>query len=57
MSISRFQALLKTYEQLTEVIVYTMRMDVRARSIHYLDLASRHVCAAPSCCHQANGVL
>ena len=26
-----------------------MRMDIRARIIHYLDLASRHVCAASLC--------
>ncbi|VDB99571.1 unnamed protein product [Peniophora sp. CBMAI 1063] len=38
----RFHALLKTYEQLAEFIVYAMRMDVRARIIYYLDLAFRH---------------
>lgn len=35
-----------------------MRMDVRARIIHYLDLASRHVRTMfASCQYQANGLL
>lgn len=40
---SRFQALLKTYEQLAELILHTIRIDVRCRTIHYLDAAMRHV--------------
>jgi hypothetical protein len=39
----RFHALLKTYEQLAELILYTMRIDVRCRLTRYLELASRHV--------------
>jgi exocyst complex component 4 len=39
----RFHALLQTYDQLAEFILYTIRMDVRCRVIHYLDLALRHV--------------
>jgi len=38
----RFQALLKTYEQLTEFIIYTIRIDIQCRIIHYMNLASRH---------------
>lgn len=37
----RFEALLKTYTQLAELILYTIRIDVRCRTIHYLDLAMR----------------
>jgi exocyst complex component 4 len=39
----RFQALLKTYDQLAEVILHTIRIDMRCRTIHYLDAAMRHV--------------
>jgi exocyst complex component 4 len=39
----RFQALLKTYEQLAEIILHSIRIDVRCRTIHYLDAAMRHV--------------
>ncbi|KAI0048336.1 hypothetical protein FA95DRAFT_1558105 [Auriscalpium vulgare] len=38
----RFHALLKTYEQLSELILHTIRIDVRCRGAHYLDLALRH---------------
>ncbi|TFK56605.1 Sec8 exocyst complex component-specific domain-containing protein [Heliocybe sulcata] len=37
----RFQALLKTYDQLSELMLYSMRMDVRCRTIHYLDVSMR----------------
>jgi hypothetical protein len=37
----RFQALLKTYDLLAELILYTIRMDVRCRTIFHLDLASK----------------
>ena len=39
----RFHALLKTYDQLSEMILHTVRIDVRCRVAHYLDLAMRHV--------------
>jgi exocyst complex component 4 len=38
----RFHALLKTYDQLSEMILHTVRIDVRCRVAHYLDLAMRH---------------
>ncbi|KAI0249495.1 Sec8 exocyst complex component-specific domain-containing protein [Lactifluus subvellereus] len=38
----RFHALLKTYDQLSELILHTIRIDVRCRVAHYLDLAIRH---------------
>ncbi|TDL28204.1 hypothetical protein BD410DRAFT_818641 [Rickenella mellea] len=38
----RFDALLKTYEQLAELILYTIRLEVRCRTIYYIDLAMRH---------------
>ncbi|KAI0756775.1 Sec8 exocyst complex component-specific domain-containing protein [Daedaleopsis nitida] len=38
----RFQALHMTYVQLAELIIYTIRIDVRCRVIHHLDLALRH---------------
>ncbi|KZT30767.1 hypothetical protein NEOLEDRAFT_1159877 [Neolentinus lepideus HHB14362 ss-1] len=37
----RFQALLKTYDQLGELMLYSIRMDVRCRTIHYLDVSMR----------------
>ena len=40
----RFQALHMTYVQLAELIIYTIRVDIRCRVIHHLDLALRHVC-------------
>lgn len=39
----RFQALHLTYVQLAELILYTIRIDIRCRAIHHLDLALRHV--------------
>ncbi|KAI9057726.1 hypothetical protein FKP32DRAFT_1607095 [Trametes sanguinea] len=38
----RFQALHQTYVQLAELILYTIRIDIRCRVIHHLDLALRH---------------
>jgi len=37
----RFDALLKTYGLLSEVILFTTRIDIRCRTIHYLNLAMR----------------
>ncbi|KAL0071792.1 exocyst subunit [Marasmius tenuissimus] len=37
----RFQALVKTYDQLSDLILDTVRIDVRCRTFHYLDLAMR----------------
>ncbi|PIL31730.1 hypothetical protein GSI_06434 [Ganoderma sinense ZZ0214-1] len=39
----RFQALHMTYVQLAELIIYTIRIDIRCRVIHHLDLALRHL--------------
>ena len=39
----RFHALLKTYDQLSELILHTIRIDVRSRVAYYLGLAMRHV--------------
>lgn len=41
----RFGALLKTYDQLSELILHTIRIDVRSRVAYYLGLAMRHVSA------------
>jgi len=38
----RFQALLQTYNQLSEFILFTIRIDIRCRAIHYIDLTMRH---------------
>ncbi|KAF8807754.1 hypothetical protein BYT27DRAFT_7189848 [Phlegmacium glaucopus] len=38
----RFQALLKTYDQLGTVILDTIRIDLRCRTMHYLDAALNH---------------
>ncbi|KAH8991923.1 Sec8 exocyst complex component-specific domain-containing protein [Lactarius akahatsu] len=38
----RFHALLKTYDQLSELILHSVRIDVRCRIAHCLDLAMRH---------------
>ncbi|KAF4623818.1 hypothetical protein D9613_002144 [Agrocybe pediades] len=38
----RFQALLKTYDQLSTLILDTIRIDLRCRAIHYLTSAIRH---------------
>ncbi|KNZ74114.1 putative exocyst complex component sec8 [Termitomyces sp. J132] len=37
----RFQALLKTYEQLSSLILDTIRIDVRCRTIYYLESSMR----------------
>ncbi|KAG1908278.1 Sec8 exocyst complex component-specific domain-containing protein [Suillus fuscotomentosus] len=37
----RFSALLKTYSQLAEIILHTIRIDIRCRTMHYLDAAMR----------------
>ncbi|KAF8519097.1 Sec8 exocyst complex component-specific domain-containing protein [Hysterangium stoloniferum] len=37
----RFDALLKTYEQLAEMVLFTFRTDIRCRAIHYLNLSLR----------------
>jgi hypothetical protein len=39
----RFDALMKTYEQLAEYVLATLRIDTRCRTIHFLDLAMRRV--------------
>ncbi|KAH9948198.1 Sec8 exocyst complex component-specific domain-containing protein [Amylocystis lapponica] len=38
----RFQALSATYAQLAEMVLYTIRVDVRCRAFHHLNLALRH---------------
>ncbi|KAH9996469.1 Sec8 exocyst complex component-specific domain-containing protein [Russula vinacea] len=38
----RFHALLKTYDQLSELILHAIRIDVRCRVACYLNLAMRH---------------
>ncbi|EGO02554.1 hypothetical protein SERLA73DRAFT_165642 [Serpula lacrymans var. lacrymans S7.3] len=38
----RFGALIQTYNQLAEIILHTIRIDIRCRVIHYLDAALRH---------------
>ncbi|KAJ3969790.1 Sec8 exocyst complex component-specific domain-containing protein [Lentinula raphanica] len=43
----RFQALLRTYEQLSELILHTIRVDIRCRTVYYLGLAMR-------VCHRGN---
>lgn len=40
---SRFQALLKTYDQLSGLILDTIRIDVRCRTMFYLNSSMRHV--------------
>jgi hypothetical protein len=40
---SRFDALMRTYEQLAEYVLATLRIDTRCRTIHFLDLAMRRV--------------
>lgn len=37
----RYEALLKTYEQLAELVIHTIRIEIRCRIIHFLDLAMR----------------
>ncbi|KAF7320273.1 Sec8 exocyst complex component specific domain-containing protein [Mycena kentingensis (nom. inval.)] len=38
----RFQALLKTYEQLSELILDAIRIDIRCRAIHYLESSLKY---------------
>ncbi|THH09197.1 hypothetical protein EW145_g2188 [Phellinidium pouzarii] len=38
----RFSSLIMTYEQLAQVILFTIRIDIRCRVIHYLSSAMRH---------------
>ncbi|KAF8917620.1 Sec8 exocyst complex component-specific domain-containing protein [Mucidula mucida] len=38
----RFNSLLSTYEQLGELIMHTIRIDIRCRAISYLDASLRH---------------
>ncbi|KAJ7596856.1 exocyst complex component sec8 [Mycena floridula] len=38
----RYQALIKTYEQLADLILVTIRIDMRCRSMYYLDSSMRH---------------
>lgn len=47
-SCRRFDALLKTYTQLAELILYTIRIDVRCRTVHYLGLAMKTVSRLPT---------
>jgi exocyst complex component 4 len=49
----RFQALLKTYDLLAELIICTIRVDVRCRTIYHLDLTMKSV-SASSCRTQAS---
>jgi exocyst complex component 4 len=39
----RFQALLRTYELLAELVLCTVRVDVRCRTIFHLDLTMKNV--------------
>ncbi|GAA5829923.1 hypothetical protein JCM11251_007933 [Rhodosporidiobolus azoricus] len=36
-----FEALLKAYRQLANVVLYTLRLEIRLRTMHYLDKATR----------------
>ncbi|RXW22590.1 hypothetical protein EST38_g3261 [Candolleomyces aberdarensis] len=38
----RFQALIRTYDQLSGVILDTLRIDIRCRTFYYLDASMRH---------------
>ncbi|KAI5124169.1 hypothetical protein M0805_000977 [Coniferiporia weirii] len=38
----RFGSLIMTYEQLAQIILFTIRIDIRCRAIHYLCSAMRH---------------
>jgi len=40
---SRFQALLKTFEQLSGLILDTIRIDIRCRTMFYLNSSMRYV--------------
>ncbi|KAG8889462.1 hypothetical protein FRB98_004147 [Tulasnella sp. 332] len=37
----RYDALLKAYEQLAELVIHTIRVEIRCRIVHFLDLAMR----------------
>lgn len=39
----RYDALLKAYEQLAELVIHTIRVEMRCRIVHFLDLAMRKV--------------
>jgi exocyst complex component 4 len=39
----RFQALIRTYDQLSCLILDTLRIDIRCRAMYYLDASMRHV--------------
>lgn len=39
----RFQALIRTYDQLSSLILDTLRIDIRCRAMYYLDASMRHV--------------
>jgi hypothetical protein len=43
----RFQALLKTYEQLAKLILDSIRIEVRCRTMYFLDSVMRHVRLSP----------
>ncbi|GAA5933851.1 hypothetical protein JCM1841_001318 [Sporobolomyces salmonicolor] len=36
-----FEALLKSYRQLADVVLFTLRLEIRLRTMHYLDKATR----------------
>ncbi|KAF5323312.1 hypothetical protein D9611_005740 [Ephemerocybe angulata] len=38
----RFQALIRTYDQLSSLILDTLRIDIRCRAMYYLDASMRH---------------
>lgn len=37
----RFEALPKTFQHLSHLVLFTLRLEIRTRTIHYLDLAVR----------------
>lgn len=39
----RYDALLKAYEQLAELVIHTIRVEIRCRIVHFLNLAMRQV--------------
>lgn len=41
-----------TYAQLAELILYSLRIDIRCRAMHHLDLALRHVSTVLNTIHQ-----
>lgn len=43
MKLRRFGAMLKTYTQLAEIILHSIRTEIRCRTIYYLDAAFRQV--------------